>query len=69
MITCPVCGATAEPAATVGPITLCGACGFTLHVDAAGTVRRAALRDIEALTDAQVRELRTMRAPMVRRKR
>lgn len=27
------------------------------------------LRDIESLTDAQVRELRTMRAPMVRRKR
>lgn len=62
MITCPICRQTAEEAATVGPVTLCGLCGSTLVVDAAGSVRRANLHDIEALTKEQVTALRAARS-------
>lgn len=68
-MTCPVCTATAEPLIVTGPVAICASCGHTLHIDEAGTVRRATLRDIEALTDEQVRALRAARVPLVRRRR
>lgn len=68
-MTCPVCVTTAEPLIVAGPIVICASCGHTLHIDEVGTVRRATLRDIEALTDEQVRLLRAARVPLVRRRR
>lgn len=66
---CPVCAVNAEPVASAGAISICGACGSTCHVDAGGAVRRATLHDVEALTDDEVRVLRKVRAPIVRPKR
>lgn len=66
-MTCPVCARTSEPALVIGPIAICGACAFPCHIDEAGTVTRATLRQIETLTNAQVSELRaavaTVRKP------
>lgn len=39
--TCPVCRETAEPAARVGAILVCGQCGASLYEDEDGGVRRA----------------------------
>lgn len=63
-MTCPVCAADAEPATVQGPVAICGACGFTCHIDDAGTVTRATLRQIESLTDTQVQALQTARRPL-----
>ncbi len=64
---CPVCSADAEPAAIQGPIAICSACGFTCRIADDGTVTRATLRQIETLTDEQLRALRAARVPLVRR--
>ena len=55
---CPVCARTSEPAIVIGPIAICGACAFPCHIDDAGTVTRATLRQIETLTDEEVGRLR-----------
>ncbi len=65
---CPVCGADAEPAAIQGPIAICSDCGFTCHIADDGTVTRATLRQIETLTDEQLRVLREARRGKVKRK-
>ena len=67
-MTCPVCLVTAEPATVQGSVAICGACGFTLHIDEAGTVSRATLKHIEALDDAQVAGLRDARKGLVKRR-
>ena len=61
MITCPVCHVGAEPATVQGPIAICAACGFTLHIDEAGTITKATMKHFETLTDAQVAGLRAAR--------
>jgi hypothetical protein len=55
---CPVCTRDSDPALVIGPIAICGACGFPCHIDEAGTVTRATLRQIETLTDEEVGRLR-----------
>ncbi len=57
-MTCCVCGVTSDPAIVIGPIAICGACAFPCHIDEAGTVTRATLRQIETLTDEEVGRLR-----------
>jgi hypothetical protein len=59
---CPVCEVDKEPATVQGPVAICGACGFTCHIDEAGTVTRATLRQIESLTDDQITALRVKKS-------
>jgi len=65
-MTCPVCAHTAEPAAVAGAVAICGHCGFTLHIDGAGIVTKAALEDIAVLTSEQMATLRRAKSPFRR---
>jgi len=69
MITCPVCGNVTEPAAHVATIAICAACGSSLNVDAAGTVRRAVAQDTEQLSVSDLARLTAARAIIARPQR
>ena len=67
-ISCPVCQVTAEPAAQLGAIAVCRACGASLHVDASG-IRRATFADTTALGKADLSTLQHARAQIARPER
>jgi len=61
---CPVCAHDTAPAAVAGPVAICGACGFTCHIDETGTVTRATMKQIDALTHDQMTALRRAKQPL-----
>lgn len=65
LITCPACSSSAEPAAQVGAIAVCGQCGASLVVDDAG-VRQATGADTTALSEADLRTLQRARGRIAR---
>ena len=69
MITCPVCGVTAEPAAAVAPILVCGHCGASLVDDPATGIRRATGNDTPGLKAVDLRTLQQARARLARPER
>jgi hypothetical protein len=61
-----VCGVTSEPAAQVGKIAICSACGATLVAHSEGQYSRAMLKDIEDLSPFERAQLIRARAAIVR---
>jgi predicted amidohydrolase len=66
LLTCPLCGETTEPAARVATLAVCGACGASLRIDAAGTVSRATAQDTAALGPADLQTLTRAHAAITR---
>jgi NAD-dependent SIR2 family protein deacetylase len=67
VMTCPVCGHTfREPAAQIGTVLVCPACGSSLHADDDGTVRPATAAETTALSAADLQTLRTARGRIAR---
>ena len=64
-ITCPLCASTTEPAAAIGAVLVCGACGASLVVDDAG-VRRATAADTTALRVEDLHTLQHARSVVAR---
>lgn len=61
-ITCAVCGHTMHtPAAQVGAVAVCAACGASFVVNDDGVSRRATGADTTALSAADLQILRTSR--------
>ena len=69
VLTCPVCGNEAEPAAQVDGVTVCGACGASLVVSDDAPVRRATAAETTALSAMALQTLRTARARLARPER
>ena len=69
MITCPACLATAEEAARVGIVAICGTCGATLVVSPSGTIRRATATDIDHLMPGDRALLTKARSALARPER
>lgn len=61
-MTCPACGVTGEPAATVGEIQICDACGASCVGD-----RRATAKDTVTLSQDALTALRKARGRAKRR--
>lgn len=61
-ITCAACGHTMPaPAAQIGAVGICPACGGSFVIEADGTTRRATAADTTALTPAELQTLRKAR--------
>lgn len=63
---CPVCRADADPAAQVGTLAVCAACGASIHSDPDGTLRRATAVETSELGDADLDTLRAARGRIAR---
>lgn len=59
--TCPVCETTADPAAQVRTVAVCGHCGASLTIAPDGTASRATAVDTLALTEPERQTLRKAR--------
>lgn len=69
VITCPICGVSAEPAAQVGGVTICGHCGASLFLDPGKPIRRATGDDLAGLSAVNLRTLQHARALLARPER
>ncbi len=65
-IACPLCGETAEPAAVAAGLAICGCCGATLRTDN-DTIRAAAHRDVDVLSEDDLHALTRARRLLTRR--
>ena len=68
-ITCPVCGQTAEPAAQVGLVVVCGARGESLYLEPDKPIRRTTGDDLAGLSANDLRTLQHARARLARPER
>lgn len=59
--TCPVCELTADPAAQVRDVAVCGHCGASMRIGPDGTASRATAADTLALSEAERQTLRKAR--------
>jgi hypothetical protein len=69
VITCPVCGVDAEPAAQVGLVRVCGHCGASLLLEPDKPIRRATGNDLAGLSAVDLRTLQRARARLARPER
>lgn len=69
-IFCPSCTRVGDPRVEAGGITICGNCGASLVVtleDGQPVARPAHIRDVERLSDADVKTLRAARGELAPR--